>query len=56
MVASRSDSRPISLPSSSARLKVSMVASVVATRNGGLLSSANGVRAIRLNIKAGSDT
>jgi hypothetical protein len=55
-VASRKESRPTCRPATIARVKAVIVPRVVAIRNGGLLSSSNGVFDVIMNINAGSET
>src|SRR5260370_24921564 len=56
MVGLRSDSAPTTRPRNIGSTKALMVPSVVAIRNGGLLSSSNGVFDMIPNSKAGSET
>ena len=56
MVALRSDSSPMMRPATIASTNTVTVASVVAIRNGGLFSSANGVSDMMRNSSAGSET
>ena len=56
MVALRSDSSPITRPATIASTNAVTVPSVVAIRNGGLFSSANGVLDMMPNSSAGSET
>lgn len=56
MVALRSESSPMKRPAIIASTKALMVPSVVAIRNGGLLSSENGVCDMMPNSSAGRDT
>jgi hypothetical protein len=56
MVALRSDSSPMMRPATMASTKALTVASVVAIRNGGLFSSANGVSDMMRNSNAGKET
>ena len=56
MVALRSESSPMNRPATMASKKAVTVPSVVAIRNGGLFSSANGVFDMMPNSNAGSDT
>ena len=56
MVALRSERSPITRPVTMASTKAEMVPSVVAIRNGGLLSSENGVLDMMPNNSAGSET
>jgi hypothetical protein len=56
MVALRSDSSPKMRPAAIASTKALTVASVVAIRNGGLLSSENGVSDMMRNSNAGKET
>ncbi len=56
MVALRSDRSPMKRPTTMASTYTLMVPSVVAIRNGGLLSSENGVLDMMPNSNAGSET